>query len=128
MMGCFYTGRNYKRRVNLKFKLGQTGKNTPAERLQGIRADEPFECLGYIVMPKATKAELLYVESYARLMVERNGKFTLSGNDHFVCRDDTQNKEGFAVYFASIALGYAIDACNIMNIEYSLGNKKYKRG
>ena len=66
-MACFYTGFNYFARKNGIFKLGETGKDTPAQRLSTIRQKEHFQCLGYIVMPKATKSERLAVEAHARL-------------------------------------------------------------
>ena len=126
-MGCFYTGRNFRRWVNLRFKLGESDKDTPASRLSGIRREEPFECLGYLKLPNSTKSERLYVESYARLMVERSKKFTQQGNDHFVCKNETANKDGVASLFSTLALGYAMDACKMMGIEYEVGTKTYKR-
>lgn len=125
-MGCFYVGFNYFRRKNGIFKLGETGKDTPAERLAGIRRNEHFQCLGWIKMPKATKAERLAVESYARLKVSY--LFEHVQNDHFLYNIAPNRKYEQAQEIAKLTIGYAVEACNLYNIPYSLGNKEYKRG
>ena len=70
-MGCFYTGFDYKNRVNGYFKIGESGKKTPAARLAQIRQTDCFQCLGYILLENDTKPQRLFVESYARMMVEK---------------------------------------------------------
>ena len=60
-MGCFYTGFDYKNRKNGYFKIGETEKESPAQRLQKIRSTDSFQCLGYIRLIDETKSERLYV-------------------------------------------------------------------
>lgn len=128
-MGAFYTGFNYMNRKNGYFKIGETGKNTPAARLAQIRQADYFQCLGYIVLPEATKAELWEVESYVRLMMERTfPELTHVQNDHYVYTIESGNKYQQAQRFADSALNFARKACVLFDIEYTDGKKQYKRG
>ena len=125
-MACFYTGFNYFRRLNGLFKLGESGKNTPAQRLSTIRQKEHFQCLGWITMPKATKSERLAVEAHARLKMSY--LFEQIQNDHFIYKITPNRKYEQAQEMANLAIRYAIEACEMYNIAYSIGNKEYKRG
>lgn len=125
-MACFYTGFNYFVRKNGIFKLGETGKDTPAQRLSTIRQKEHFQCLGYIVMPKATKSERLAVEAHARLKMSY--LFEQVKNDHFLYKVMPNHKYEQAREMAALALRYAIEACEMYNIPWSYGDKQYKRG
>lgn len=129
-MGCFYTGFDYKNRVNGYFKIGETGGKTPAARLAQIRRDDCFQCLGYIILKNETKAERLFVESYVRMMVERRlPELTHTQNDHYLYRiESKERKYAQAQEFANAALAIAIEACEFAHINYEIGKKVYKRG
>ena len=125
-MACFYTGFNYFCRKNGIFKLGETGKDTPAQRLSSIRQNEHFQCLAWIKMPKATKSERLAVEAHARLKMSY--LFEQVQNDHFLYKITPNRKYEQAQEMANLAIGYAVEACEMYNISYSMGTKEYKRG
>lgn len=125
-MGCFYTGFDYKNRKNGYFKIGETGKATPAVRLYQIRQTDCFECLGYIIMTGDTKPQRLFVESYARMKMSEHYEHTQ--NDHFLYAIRQGEKYEQAFEMAREALGYAEEACKIAGIQYKYGTKKYKRG
>lgn len=126
-MGCFYTGFDYKNRVNGYFKIGETSGKTPAARLARIRHDDAFMCLGYLELKSETKAERLFVESYVRMMLEKQG-FQHSQNDHFLYGIEKGRKYEQAEEIAKLALDLAKEACNLANIKYEVGTREYKRG
>ena len=129
-MGCFYTGFDYKNRVNGYFKIGESGKKTPAARLAQIRQTDCFQCLGYILLENDTKPQRLFVESYARMMVEKEiPELTHTQNDHYTYHiESKERKYEQAQEFADLALKFAIQACEIAGISYKVGTKVYKRG
>lgn len=127
-MGCFYTGFNYRNRKNGCFKIGETSKKTPAQRLSSIRSQEPFQCLGYLELIEETKSQRLFVESYVRMNLEKNIKYLkLSGNDHY-CYAIKGDKYIQAQTIANQALELARQACEQIKIKYKIGTKVYKRG
>ena len=129
-MGAFYTGFDYKNRVNGYFKIGETSGKTPAARLATIRQTDCFQCLGYLLLKNETKAERLYVESYVRMMVERKcPALTHTQNDHYLYRiESKERKYAQAQEFADFALSLAKEACEMVGITYEVGKKVYKRG
>ena len=125
-MGCFYTGFDYKNRVNGYFKIGETGANTPAARLAVIRRSDAFQCLGYIIMTNDSRAQRLFVESYVRMkMAER---YVHTQNDHFLYKIQQGRKYEQAQEMAEEALNYAEEACRMAKVTYERGTKVYKRG
>jgi hypothetical protein len=128
-MGCFYTGFGYKDRKNGHFKIGETGKSTPAERLGQIRQKETFMCLGYVILKGDTKADRLFIESYVRAKLSKEEDLTHIQNDHFLYKIKGNDEKYTQAYgIANRALNFAMEACKMQNIEYSLGTKTYKRG
>jgi hypothetical protein len=126
-MGCFYVGYDYTRRKNGVLKIGETKHDTPARRLQHIRKNEAFECLGYLVI-KANKIERLFIESYVRLMLAReNQELTHQGNDHFIYTIIKGFKKEQSTRYAENALMYAEQACRFIQIEYKREYKRYKK-
>ena len=111
---------------NGRIKEGETGKDTPAERLAGIRQKEHFQCLAWLKLPGSTKAERLAVESHARL--KTSYLFEHVQNDHFLYKIIPGRKYEQAQEIADLAIHYAIEACEMYNIPYSIGTKQYKRG
>lgn len=127
-MGCIYTGFDYKNRKNGYFKIGETEKPTPAARLSNIRSSDSFQCLGWIRLYGETKAERLFVESYVRMMMERNPELTHMQNDHFSYTITSKEQKYAQAYnFAKEALNHTIDVCKLAGIAYEIGNKEYKR-
>lgn len=129
-MGCFYTGFDYKNRVNGYFKIGETGGKTPAARLAQIRKTDCFQCLGYLILKNESKAERLFVESYVRMMLERKCPvLEHTQNDHYLYHiESKERKYAQAQEFADFALSLAKEACDLANIKYEIGTKTYKRG
>lgn len=129
-MGSFYTGFDYKNRVNGYFKIGETSGKTPAARLASIRQTDCFQCLGYLLLKNETKAERLFVESYVRMMMERRlPQLQHTQNDHYLYRiESKERKYEQAQEFANIALELAQEACKMAGISYQIGTKVYKRG
>lgn len=129
-MGAFYTGFDYKNRVNGYFKIGETSGKTPAARLAVIRQSDCFQCLGYLLLKEETKAERLFVESYVRMMMERKvPQLQHTQNDHYTYRiESKERKYEQAQEFADIALDLAKEACRMAGISYQVGTKVYKRG
>jgi hypothetical protein len=128
-MGCFYTGFDYKNRVNGYFKIGETGDKTPARRLASIRSTDSFECLGYLLLDNDSKAERWLVESYVRMKLAREcAELTHIQNDHFTYKIASKaEKYSQAQMFADMALNYAKEICDREGISYKVGTKKYKR-
>ena len=128
-MGCIYTGFDYKNRVNGYFKIGESGKNTPAQRLQQIRRTDCFECLAYLLLENDTKAERLFIESYVRMKLEQNfEELTHVQNDHFIYEIKNKQKYEQARQFADMAIKFAQEACIMAGVTYKIGTRKYKRG
>ena len=125
-MACFYVGFNYFRRKNGIFKQGVSRNNTPSARLSTIRQKEHFQCLAWIQMPTATWAELLAVESDAR--VEMSYLYKNIQNDHFLYQIMENRKYEQAQAIAKLAIQFAIESCERRNIPYKIGTKEYKRG
>ena len=128
-MGCFYTGFDYKNRVNGYFKIGESGKKTPAQRLFTIRQTDSFECLGYLLLENDTKPERLFVESYVRMKLDQTfAELTHVQNDHFTYAIESKERKYIqAQKFADAAINFAIEACEIANVKYKIGTRKYKR-
>ena len=129
-MGSFYTGFDYKNRVNGYFKIGETGGKTPAKRLASIRQTDCFECLGYLLLEDDTKAERLFIESYARMMLEKHCPMLIhTQNDHYLYKIEGKGRKyAQAQEFADLALHFAKEACKIAGVKYTVGTKVYKRG
>lgn len=128
-MGCFYTGFDYKNRVNGYFKIGESGKKTPAQRLSVIRCNDSFECLGYLCLEGETKAERLFIESYARMKLDQTfSELFHIQTDHFgYIIESNERKYPQAQAFADAAIKFAIEACEFTNVKYKVGTKKYPR-
>ena len=126
-MGCFYVGFRYKQRKNGVLKIGETGYETPANRLGQIRRVECFQCLGWIHLIGETRSQRLYVESYVRMKMEQKG-LSHFGNDHFAYAIEEGMKYEQADYLSVVALHYAEEACKQQGIQYEYGRKQYKRG
>lgn len=128
-MGCFYTGFGYRDRKNGHFKIGETGDKTPAKRLSQIRQVETFMCLGYLVLKGETKAERLFIESYVRVKMAQEPDLHHIQNDHFTYKIISKDEKYSQAYgIANRALNYAMEACQMQGVKYSLGTKTYKRG
>lgn len=128
MVGYFYTGFNYLQKKFGRFKLGETGKKRLNDRLSTIRSTEGgFQCLGYLILKRATKAERLFIEAYARMMMERNPQLTNVQNDHFIYDIKKGHKYEQATAFASQALSYAIEACKMSGVEYEIGTQTFPK-
>ena len=126
-MGCFYTGFDYKNRKNGYWKIGETSRKTPAQRLAEIRNGDCFQCLGYLILHDETTAERRLVESMVRVKMERAG-FQQVQNDHFVYQIEAGKKYEQAAEIAEIVMHWAMAACDYIGINYEIGTKQYKRG
>ncbi len=128
-MGCFYTGFDYKNRVNGYFKIGESSKKTPSQRLSAIRQKDSFECLGYLLLDGDTKPERLFIESYVRMKLDQTfAELTHTQNDHYTYAiESKERKYTQAQEFADAAIKFAIEACEIANVKYKVGTRKYKR-
>jgi hypothetical protein len=127
-MGYVYVGFDYKNRKNGYLKIGETGQKSLSTRLSNIRQYDSFQCLGYLELHNETKSERLFVESFVRMMLERNNKeLTQVQNDHFAYKIEQGNKYKQAQEYANNALQYAQNACLIANIQHTIGTKTYKR-
>lgn len=126
-MGWFYTGFDFLNRKNGYFKIGESGEKYLSTRLAQIRHYDAFECLGFLKLINDTKSERLYVESYVRMMMEREEGLTQVQNDHFAYVIRKGEKHTQAQEYANKALAYAKAACAFAGIEYVEGYKKYKR-
>ena len=129
-MGYFYTGFDYKNRKNGYFKIGETGLRYLSTRLANIRRSDSFQCLGYLILPKATKSERRLIESTVRLQLERATQFGLTQiqNDHFAYNIRANEKYQQAHEIAGFALDCAIKVCEQWGIEYTIGTKEMTRG
>lgn len=129
-MGCFYTGFDYKNRVNGYFKIGESSKKTPAARLATVRQYDSFQCLGYLLFSGETKSERLFIESYVRMKLDQECKeLSHTQNDHFTYTIESKaRKYAQAQEFADLALKYAQEACALANVKFEIGKKVYKRG
>ena len=126
-MGYFYTGFDYKNRKNGYFKIGETGLRYLYQRLNTIQYTDCFQCLGYLILKNETKAERMFIESYARLQVERQTILEHTQNDHYLYRIEQGKKYEQAQGYADLILQFAMDACNLIGVEYEIGTKKMKR-
>lgn len=127
-MGFFYTGYNYQQKKYGKFKLGESGKTRLNDRLSQIRlAEGNFECLGYLILKDETRTQRLFVESYARMMMEKEPELTHIQNDHFTYEISKGRKKEQAQTIANKALSYAITACEMANIEYEIGEQTFSK-
>ena len=127
-IGYFYTGFNYLQKKFGRFKLGETGKARLNDRLSTIRnAEGAFQCLGYLILKRATKAERLFIEGYSRMMMERNPELTNIQNDHFIYDIEKGHKYEQAYTFAQQAISYAIKACEMAGIEYEIGTRTFPK-
>lgn len=126
-MGCFYAGFNYKSTVSGYFKIGESSKKTPSQRLSAIRQKENFECLGYLLLENDTKPERLFVESYVRMKLDQTfEELTHIQNDHYIYTIKSEKKKCIqAQNFADAAIKFAIEACKIARVKYKVGTRKY---
>lgn len=124
-MGCFYTGFDYYNRVKGYFKIGESEKKTPAQRLYAIRQSDHFQCLGWLQLLNDTKPQRLFVESYTRMKMAEHYEHTQ--NDHFLYAIRKGEKYEQAQEMAEEALQYAEEACRIAGIVYKRGKRQYKR-
>lgn len=114
-MGCVYTGFKTNRSKNGFFKVGMTEKDTPASRLSSYNLQGIF----YFEIPKATKAELLFIEAAMRVSVERMG-LRLNGNDCFYYMVNRPNKLQQIKMISQCALSAAQNACAQLNLNYNI--------
>ena len=127
-MGYFYTGYNYQQKLYGKFKLGESGKNRLNDRLSQIRLTEGnFECLGYLILKNETRTQRLFIESYARMMMEKEPDLTHVQNDHFKYMISKGHKKAQAQAIANKALSYAITACEMAEVEYEFGTQQFPK-
>ena len=124
---CLYAGFCWRQRVNGIFKTGMTEKKTPAQRFSKLRRDEHFEGLKYIVMKNVSHAEVLYVESYVRLMMSKVPGLSNIKNDHYTYTIIKGEKYNQANTLADLAMCFAKQACLEIGVKYEEGKKKYKR-
>ena len=112
-MGCVYTG--FKgTKIWGTFKIGQTIKSTPNSRYSAYDLNP----LSYIECPKATLAELLYLEGVARLATARLG-LEMFKTDFFKYRlDKTQNPIREASAYAEKVIAVLEEECQRNKIEY----------
>ena len=80
-------------------------------------------------LTNASKPERLAVEAYVRLMMDRNfPELTHTQNDHYLYQmADREHKYTQVQVFADAAINYAITACEMYQIAWKMGTKKYKR-
>ena len=119
-MGCVYAGFKTKRSKNGFFKIGMTEKDTPTARY----ASYDLQGIFYFDIPKATKAELLYIESTMRVCVERAG-LRLDGNDCFYYLVDRHNKHAQLDFISHVALLAAQKACQELKLNYQINYFNY---
>lgn len=119
-MGCVYTGFKTKRRKHGFFKIGMTEHQYPTARLSAYELHGIF----YLSIPKATKAELLFIESSMRVSVERTGA-KLNGNDCFEYLISSPNKFQQAQEIAAVALRAAEWACQFLGLNYQIHTYKF---
>ena len=127
-MGYFYTGYNFQQKKYGKFKLGETGKARLNDRLSQIRLTETnFECLGYLILKNETHTQRLFIESYSRMMMEKEPELTHIQNDHFTYEIIKGHKAAQAQAIANKALSYAITACEMAEVEYEMGTQIFPK-
>ena len=113
-MGCIYTGMKTSRSVNGFFKVGMTEDTKPTRRFKAY----DLTGLIWVYCPNATKTQLLYLESVARLKAEQIG-MTLQGNDCFwYSIDKSVNKYNQAYDFALQVMQEVADECDRLRIKY----------
>lgn len=115
-MGCIYCGYDTDKRKNGRLKIGMTEKNKPTSRLTACGLNG----LWYFEIPGATKAELLMLESAARLAGERAG-LAQYGNDHFYYRINCprQPKKHFEAAQIATPIRMAVaEACKMYGLNY----------
>lgn len=118
MSGFFYVGGKTANSVNGYVKIGETSISIN-QRMAMLRQSEHNFCLlQYIALPNATKAERLYVESFVRLNLERDG-YTHTQNDHFIFPMSKDSKTELYNAFANNAIRYAVQACKLFGIDHS---------
>ena len=127
-MGCFYVGFDYKNKKNGYFKIGETSKATPTQRIRQIQQNDCFQCLGYIKLIDETYAERLFIESAVRLYLSKMPSLTHIQNDHFLYKIiSKEEKYNQAETIAELALTYAEKICKENNIRFKKGTKKISR-
>lgn len=127
-MGYFYTGYNFQQKKHGKFKLGETGRPRLNDRLSQIRLVETnFECLGYLILKDETRTQRLFIESYSRMMMEKEPELTHIQNDHFIYDIIKGHKKTQAQAIANKALSYAIAACEMAGVEYEMGTQTFPK-
>jgi hypothetical protein len=118
-MGYFYIGYNFTSKNEGYCKIGETGRPNLFSRIKELEHIENFNLLGYIYLPNSTKAQRLFVESYVRMKIEQNDNifFQHCKLDHFYF---TLNNGDMLTAFKIKALAYALEACELAKINYTL--------
>jgi hypothetical protein len=117
-MGCIYCGYDTDKRKNGRLKVGMTERNKPTSRLTACGLNG----LWYFEIPGATKAELLMIESAARLAGERAGLYQY-GNDHFYYHMNyprQPEKHLEAAQIAAPICSAVADACRMYELNFRL--------
>lgn len=113
-----YVGKDTKSKAYCIPKIGQS-KDHWQKRENSIRRreeDRNFRMMVYLPLFNATKADRLAIESHVRQKMQKYAQSI--GDDHFrfPCKKGMKDKQYEA--FALIAIGYAIDACKIYNVQF----------
>lgn len=115
--GFFYCGVNDAHRKFGRGKIGTSEQSNLNNRINVIKFKESdFTLCAFIRIEDCTKAELEFVESYTRMMLERQYQHTQ--NDHFEFEMNGK-AEGYNTFIAN-ALQYATTACNMQNFDYQV--------
>lgn len=115
--GFFYCGVNDAHRKFGRGKIGTSEQSNLNNRINVIKYKESdFTLCAFIRIEDCTKAELEFVESYTRMMLERQYQHTQ--NDHFEFEMNGK-AEGYNTFIAN-ALQYATAACNMQNFDYQV--------
>ncbi len=115
--GFFYVGVNSSPRKYGRGKIGTSEQENLNNRISVIKnKDKDFTLCAFIRIENCTKAELEYIESYTRMMLEKQYQHTQ--NDHFEF-EMKKKSEGYNSYIAN-SLQYATDACNMQNFIYKV--------
>jgi len=115
--GFFYVGVNGTPRKFGRGKIGTSEQPNLNNRINVLRYKESdFTLCAFLRVADCTKAELEFIESYTRMMLERQYQHTQ--NDHFEFQMNTK-AEGYNTFVAN-ALQYATEACNMQSFKYEV--------
>ena len=79
------------------------------------------------VIKNISHAEVLYVESYVRLMMSKVPGMRNVKNDHFEYTIIKGEKYNQANTLADLAMCFAKKACQDIGVKYEEGKRKYKK-